>query len=225
MYNIFKNPFFDVKPEPNWAFTVEFILSEDLDIQENRVEIQGDPPKLLQDVVDKLNSTGRFGREEWMNKLGKAVVKIPLKHPEPAGTFNIFYPGYYKTYSSRYDQAHSITLTFNDNIKRDIRFILEQLMQADGLDYQTDGNTRPTLPPCFYFDMIVRVYDVERVNQYDPTDGADKVAEAATVQAYKYEFCYVSKLGAEQNTNEGNETIRTIDATITYQRMTPLREV
>ena len=225
MYNIFKNPFFDVKPEPSWAFTVEFILSEDLDIQENRVEIQGDPPKLLQDVVDKLNSTGRFGREEWMNKLGKAVVKIPLKHPEPAGTFNLFYPGYYKTDSSRYDQAHSITLTFNDNIKRDIRFILEQLMQADGLDYQTDGNTRPTLPPCFYFDMIVRVYDVERVNQYDPTDGADKVAEAATVQAYKYEFCYVSKLGAEQNTNEGNETIRTIDATITYQRMTPLREV
>ena len=98
-------------------------------------------------------------------------------------------------------------------------------MQADGLNYREDGNTSPTLLPCFYFDMIVRVYDVDRVNQYDPTEGTDRVAEAATVQAYKYEFCYISKLGVEQNTNEGNETIRTIDATITYQRMTPLSEV
>ena len=225
MYNIFENPFYDIKPAPNWAFTVEFQLSEELDMEEPQQDFGDDPPpQVVQDIVKELRSKDKTGKAEWEDKLSKAVAKIPIKHPTPAGNFEIWYPGYHKNYTGRYDQSGTIDITFNDNVKRDIRYILENLMYVDGADYSSNDGSRPSLPPCFYFDMIVRVYDVDKVNQYHPTDGADEVAENGTVRVFKYEFCYVNKIGQEQNSYEGTENVRTVEASIVYQRMTPLEK-
>lgn len=218
-YSIFENPFYDTKPAPKWAFTVEFLLSEDMNVKERTPELPNDPPEWLNDVYKYLNSGKRFDREEWMDKLTKSVIKVPIKHPSPDGAVPLYYPAYARQYNGRYEEAGEMTLTFNDNRKREIRYILEQLLHAKGFDYQNDpgdDSVRPTLPSCFYFDMLVRVYDIERVNQYDPTKGPDEVAEQGTVKSFLYESCFVSKLGQEENTYVSSESVRTIEATISY---------
>lgn len=229
MYNIFQNDFFDTKPAPNWAYTVEFQLSPELNFESNEKEFSDDPPpEFVQNVVRELKKSSPDSKKEWEEKLSKAVAKLPIKHPQPAGNFDIWFPGYSRNYTGRYDQSGTIDVTFNDNVNRDIRYILEQIMYTDAMDYNSDdseNSTHPVLPSCFYFDMIVRVYDVEKVNQYQPTDGADEVADHGTVRAYKYEFCYVNKIGQEQNTYESTENARNVEVSIVYQRMTPLEKV
>jgi hypothetical protein len=233
MYNIFNNDFYDTKPAPKWAFTVEFFLSEKLDQVDPgksdffEYEKEDDaPPKWLQNVVNKLQKESGNTKAAWMDKLQKSVCKVPIQHPEHQNAIQMFFPGYQYTVPGRYAQSGSLTMTFNDNVSRDIRCILEQLMHFDGLRYRRDpgdNSSFPTLPSMFRFDMLVRIYDVEKVNQYDPTDGLDEVAEHGTVVSFFYESCYVSKIGNEKNTYESSDKVRTIDATINYQRMVPLQ--
>ena len=223
MYSIFKNSFFDQKPAPKWAFTVEFLLSEKLDtFSAAQSDLPDDAPELLKSIVDKMQKSPKSTRETWMEKLSKSVSKIPVKLPSHEAEIQLFFPGYVKSYTSRSTNAGSIQVTFNDNISRDVRCILEQMMHIDGMDYQTDRDdlsVRPTLPSALRFDMIVRVYDIERVNQYEPTEGSDRVSENGTVQAFKYYGCYVSKLGTDRNDYESTDSSRTVEATIVYQDM------
>jgi len=229
MYSIFKNDFFDVSPSPRWAFTVEFFLSEDLQVSDDSVsEISGDPPKMISDLVEKLREKSRYNKNGWEDKLQKSITKLPVPFPTPAGHIPIYFSGYFKHYTGRYDQSGSIELTFNDNIDRDVRFILEELMHLDGLGYgnvTTAESTRPTLPPCFMFDMLVRVYDIEKLMLYSGTEAIDEVADRFTVQSFMLECCYVNKIGAENNSSESTEQTRTVDAEITYQIMRPLSGV
>lgn len=224
-YNIFENPFYDTKPAPKWAFTVEFMLSEDMNVKVKEKELPNDPPEWLNNLYKFLNSGKAFDKEEWMDKLSKAVDKIPVKHPQADDTIMLYFPAYALTFNSRYNQSGELPVTFNDNRKREIRYILEQLQHAKGFNYQDDpgdDSVRPTLPSCFYFDMLVRIYDVDRVAQYDPTKGPDEVAEKGTVMSFLYENCYVSKIGQEDNTYESKEEVRKVEATIVYNGIKPL---
>lgn len=224
-YNIFENPFYDTKPAPKWAFTVEFMLSEDMNVKVKEKELPNDPPEWLNNLYKFLNSGKPFDKEEWMDKLSKAVEKVPVKHPQADDTIMLYFPAYALTFNSRYNQSGELPVTFNDNRKREIRYILEQLQHAKGFNYQNDpgdDSVRPTLPSCFYFDMLVRIYDVDRVAQYDPTKGPDEVAEKGTVMSFLYENCYVSKIGQEDNTYESKEETRKVEATIVYNGIKPL---
>ena len=233
MYNIFLNDFYDDKPAPKWAFTVEFLLSdkleqvnpgksEDFDYEDEDLA----PPGWLQTVVEKLRASKTSTKTEWMEKLQKSVCKVPVQHPEKQNDLQLFFPGYTYIVPGNYQQSGSLTMTFNDNVSRDIRCILEQLMHFDGLRYRRDpgdGSSLPTMPSMFKFDMLVRIYDIDKVNQYDPTEGVDAVSEQGTVISFFYESCYVAKIGNEKNTYESSDKVRTIDATINYQRMVPLQ--
>lgn len=233
MYDIFKNDFYDTKPAPKWAFTVEFFLSEDLNSSTpgkskdfNTDDPDLDPPDILKKIVEKLRSNSKSARETWMDKLQKSVCKVPVQHPEQESPLQLFFPGYQYIVPSKYNQSGTLTMTFNDNIDRDIRCILEQLMYFDGISYRResgDDSAIPVLPSVFRFDMLVRVYDVDRVNQYDPSEGPDEIAENGTVVSFFYESCYVSKIGNEKNSYETSDQPRTVEATIVYQRMVPLQ--
>jgi hypothetical protein len=231
-YNIFGNDFFDKPPQPLYAFTVDFRLSDVLKNAEEPSEIEGDPPDWLKALEKYLKSNGLDTPKEWAKKLGKSVAKIPLTHPTAAGNFPVYFPGYMHTYPGRYDNAGQIQVTFNDNVRRDIRCIIEQMMHLDGMGYRTEDKedtTRPALPDCLWFDMIVRLYDIREIRKYAPTDdlggidyinlfGDDRgVSSKGVIEAFKYSKCYISKIGAEQNTYESSENVRTIEATITYQ--------
>lgn len=233
MYNIFKNDFYDTKPAPKWAFTVEFLLAEELQetIPGNSPVFNNEdpdlaPPEWLDNLVEKLRSSTKSAKLTWMDKLQKSVSKIPIQHPEHQNVLQLFFPGYQYEVTGRYQQSGMLDVTFNDNIDRDIRCILEQLMNFEGFRYRRvpdDGLILPTLPSIFKFDMLVRVYDVERVNQYDPSDNAsDEVSENGTVQSFFYEGCYVSKIGSEKHSYESSDKPITVEATIAYQRMTPM---
>ena len=224
-YNIFKNDFYDEKPAPKWAFTVEFLLSESLNQYTEALQgtLPDDAPEFLKSLVSKLEGDTGFSLSEWMEKLSKSIQSIPVSHAKTAGSIPVWFPGYTRNYTGRYETSGNIAVTFNDNMNRDIRCILEQLFHYDGLSYLKDkDNAYPTLPKKLWFDMIVRIYDVELVNQYQPTEGNDRVSENGTVQAFRYDGCYISKIGAEKNSYESSDQTRTVDATITYQRMMPL---
>lgn len=237
-YNIFTNPFFDSRPEPLWAFTVQFDISQEISAGEEPSEIDGDPPEWLKNLEKFLKETGMSTPEEWSKKMSKSVAKIPLVHPTSAGNFPLYFAGYMHTYPGRYDNAGQIQVTFNDNVKRDMRYILEQMMHIGGMGYRTEENgedpTRPTLPDCLWFDMIVRIYDIDRVRQFEPTDdiagtgveifgsSAHYTSSIGTLAEFRYGRCFISKLGSEQNTYEANENVRTIEATITYSDFTKL---
>lgn len=235
MYNIFKNDFYETKPAPKWAFTVEFFLSDSLnqivpgkasDFNYEDPEIS--PPEWLSGIVEKLRENGNSSKAEWMEILQKSVCKIPIQHPESQNALQLFFPGYQYEVSGKYQQSGILSMTFNDNVKRDVRNILEQLMHFDGLRYRRDpgdNSSLPTLPSMFRFDMLVRLYDPEKVNQYDPTDGIDAVAENGTVMSFFYDSCFVAKMGNEKNSYESSDKVRTVEASIVYQRMVPLQGV
>lgn len=224
MYNIFKNDFYSNKPAPKWSFTVEFFLSDELEtrkLQSTDTEEDKSKAEWYKSLKNFLTESNSLFKEDWEETLSKSVTKIPITHPE-SQAIPYRLPGYAYHLPGRYTRSNSITLTFSDNIDRDVRFILESLMYGDGLNYANDQILKlPTLPNILKFDMRVRIYDVERVNLYEPTEGFDRVSEKGTVQSYYYKGCFVSKLGDETNTYEGSENIRTIDATITYREMNP----
>ncbi len=230
MYNIFKNDFYDSKPAPKWAFTVEFFLNEDLNASFD-AGFTYDTLTLFDVIGTKSDSEGVSGGvkvqtgigqiEQWAEKLGKSVSKIPIAHPE-GQSVPYRLPGFAKQLPGRYTRSNSITLTFNDNIDRDIRFIIESLIYVHGFNYSNEQSEYlPSMPKALLFDMRVRLYDVEAVNLYDPTEGYDKVSEKGTVQSYYYKGCFFSKIGDENNSYESSDNIRTIDATITYREMNP----
>ena len=224
-YNIFKNDFYDEKPAPKWAFTVEFILSPTLDRYTEPLQgtLTDDAPEFLKNLVSKLEKDTGFSLSEWMEKLSKSVQSIPIVHPKGAGAIPVWFLGYMRNYPGRYNTSGSLSVNFSDNRDRDIRCILEQLLHFDGLSYLKDrSNVYPTLSKKLWFDMIVRIYDVELVNQYDPTEGNDRVSEHGTVQAFRYDGCFVSKVGNEKNSYESSDQTRTVEATISYQRMRPI---
>ena len=231
-YNIFNNWFFEKPPQPLWAFTVEFRLSDQLENGEIQSDIENDPPEWLKSLEAFLKSNNLDTVQEWAAKMGKSVSKIPLVHPSPEGEIIAYFPGYMHTYSGRYNNSGQIQVTFNDNIRRDVRCILEQMMHLDGMGYRTEQSpdlAKPTLPKCLWFDMIVRVYDPKEVRKYSPTEDLGGIetlnlfddertkSYEGVIAAFKYGHCFVSKLGAEQNSYEANDTVRTIEATITYQ--------
>lgn len=223
MYNIFKNNFYSKKPAPKWAFTVEFFLSEDLNYMVRDAETDEDKDKAewFKNLKDFLTSSKHGFKERWEDILSKSVSKVPISHPT-GQSVQYRLPGYGKQLPGRYDRANNITLNFNDNVNRDVRFILESLMYIEGMNYSNKQTERvPCMPKQLYFDMRVRIYDVERVNQYSPTEGVDRVSENGTVKSFYYKRCFVSKIGTETNTYEASENVRTIEATITYREMNP----
>ena len=227
LYNIFKNDFFDTAPLPKWAFTVEFFLSDDLNqvVSGQSRDYDAEAPEILKSLIDKLREKKKSGRIEWMDKLQKSISKIPIKHPEHTSANILYFPGYEYAFLGRFNQNGTIEVEFNDNAHRDIRCILEQLMNFDGLRYRREpetGDIYPSLPSVLRFDMLVRIMDPGRVNQYDPTDGYDEVAEKGTVMSFYFDRCYVSKLSAEKNSYESTEKTRTVTASIKYVRMIPL---
>jgi hypothetical protein len=231
-YNIFGNDFFERPPQPLYAFAVEFRFSEALSTGEVPSEIEGDPPDWLKALEKYLKSNGMETPSEWAKKLSKSITKFPFVHPTATGNFPLYFPGYMNTYPGRYESNGQIQVTFNDNVKRDIRCILEQMMHLDGMGYRTEDKedtTRPALPDCLWFDMIFRIYDIREVRKYLPTEdvtgieqinlfgGESGVSYRGVLASYRYSHCYISKLGAEQNTYESSENVRTVEATITYQ--------
>lgn len=234
MYNVFKNDFYLTKPAPKWAFTVEFFFTHNIDFDEasttpefNTDDKELTAPDGLTDIVKALREKKKGTKELWMEKLQKSVAKFPLPHPSPEASNMLFFQGYHYDTPSRYNQSGSVVVTFNDNINRDIRCILEQLHNYDAYSYRNDPSDRtaiPLLPNFLHFDILLRVYDVEEVNQYDPTDGTDEVTQKGTVKSFFFEECYISKLSADKHTYESKDQLRQVDATIEYQRMTPLYE-
>ena len=223
MYNIFKNDFYNSKPAPKWAFTVEFFLSDELNesIKDAETDEYKDKAEWFRDLKDFLTSSKLGFKERWENILSKSVAKVPISHPT-GQLVQYRLPGYGKHLPGRYDRANTITVTFNDNANRDVRFILESLMYIEGMNYSNEQKYQlPTFPKKLYFDIRVRVYDVERVNQYSPTEGYDRVSEMGTVQSFYYKRCFVSKLGTETNSYEASENVRTIEASITFREMLP----
>lgn len=223
MYNIFKNDFYDSKPAPKWAFTVEFFLNEDLNYKVRDAETDEDKDKeyWYKQLKEFLSTSRENIKVEWESKLSKSVSKIPIAHPK-GQSVPYRLPGYAKQLPGRYTRSNSITVVFNDNIDRDIRFILEFLLYVNGFNYSNEQETYlPMMPKSLMFDMRVRIYNVEAVNLYSPTEGYDRVSEKGTVQSYYYKGCFVSKLGDETNTYEASDSVRTIDATITYREMNP----
>jgi hypothetical protein len=220
MYNIFQNDFFDSKPIPKWAFTAEFMLSDSIEISEE--EIERTPSETLNKIVDVLTYSRKDPKLRWMELLSKSVSKFPIVSPSSAENIPVYFPGYFNTYTGRYDNSGKLTVTFNDNCKREIRQIIEQLLHAAGMNYENDEKALPIIPSENRFNVLVRVYNPELVNQYSPSDGQDDVAIRGTEKIFYYEECFFSRIGAEKNSNEGDEAIRTIDADLVYQRMLPI---
>ena len=224
-YNIFDNSFYDVKPATKWSFTAEFVLSDKLtDFSDSPVsDIAGDPPEWLKSVVDKLKTSTGTTRQAWMDKLSKSITKIPIVNPTPDGTIPLYFPGYSRSYTGRYKQSGILSVSFNDNINRDVRCILEQLIHTDSMGYgDNPSNSYPVLPKMLWFNIIVTIYDVEKVNLYESVEGSDSVSEHGAVKKIMYESCYVTNIPGERNSYEGSEEIRTVEAQIAYQRMVEL---
>ena len=210
-------------PLATYTFTVEFFLSDALDNKPQYIETEEDKDKAewFKSLKNFLTSGTGTVKEKWESALSKSISKIPISHPD-GQSVPYRMPGYAKQLPGRYTRSGSINVTFNDNVEREIRFILESLMNADGFDYSNNQpELIPILPKVLYFDMRVRVYSVELVNLYDDTEGNDPVSEHGTVQSYYYSGCFISKLADETNTYEASENVRTIEATITYRQMDP----